>query len=110
MGGAVSVSTNNDDMITKLINASYIRSHLVEQAFRAVDRANYVIEESTAYSDHAWKTDYLHVSAPCIYAQVIKIFKLCFVQNLIVHQIEFISIIIFNCFINFCKCYFMARK
>lgn len=70
MGGAVSISDNNDDMVTKLVNAHYIKSTNVERAFRAVDRANYVLNTDSAYSDSAWKTDHLHVSAPCIYAWV----------------------------------------
>ena len=66
----MSVSYNNDDLTTKLVQAEYIKSHAIEKAFRTVDRANYVLEDPTAYSDHAWKSRDLHVSAPCIYAQV----------------------------------------
>ncbi|KAF2351099.1 S-adenosyl-L-methionine-dependent methyltransferase [Trinorchestia longiramus] len=72
MGGAVSVSYNNDDMVTKLINAQYIKTPCVERAFRAVDRGNYVLHKDSAYSDSAWRTDHLHLSAPCIYAQVLE--------------------------------------
>ena len=70
MGGAVSASTNNDDMVTKLINATYIKTVAVEMAFRAVDRGHYVSQKDAAYNDTAWKSDHLHISAPCIYAQV----------------------------------------
>lgn len=72
MGGAVSISDNNDDMVTKLINAHYIKTTTIERAFRAVDRGHYVTNSSSAYSDSAWKSEHLHVSAPCVYARVLE--------------------------------------
>ncbi|XP_018027140.1 uncharacterized protein LOC108682487 [Hyalella azteca] len=72
MGGAVSASKSNDDMVTKLINAQYIKTPCIERAFRAVDRGNYVLNKEDAYSDNAWWTQNLHLSAPCIYAQVLE--------------------------------------
>ena len=52
MGGAVSAGEDNDDLIDNLKEAYYIRSDLVERAFRAIDRADYYLEE---YRDNAYK-------------------------------------------------------
>lgn len=55
MGGAVSAGEDNDDLIDNLKEAYYIRSDLVERAFRAVDRADYYLDE---YRDNAYKVCY----------------------------------------------------
>uniref|UniRef100_A0A4W2HYY7 Pre-mRNA processing factor 6 n=1 Tax=Bos indicus x Bos taurus TaxID=30522 RepID=A0A4W2HYY7_BOBOX len=71
MGGAVSAGEDNDELIDNLKEAQYIRSELVEQAFRAIDRADYYLEEfkENAYKDLAWKHGNIHLSAPCIYSE-----------------------------------------
>lgn len=72
MGGAVSASSSNSEMINKLIDAGYIDHDIVERILKAVDRAHYYIPEERrdAYRDLAWRRGNLHLSAPCIYAQV----------------------------------------
>ncbi|KAL2763428.1 protein-L-isoaspartate O-methyltransferase domain-containing protein 2 isoform 2 [Daubentonia madagascariensis] len=74
MGGAVSAGEDNDELIDNLKEAQYIRTELVEQAFRAVDRADYYLEEfkENAYKDLAWKHGNIHLSAPCIYSEVME--------------------------------------
>lgn len=54
MGGAVSAGEDNDDLIDNLKEAYYIRSALVERAFRAIDRADYYLED---YRDNAYKVN-----------------------------------------------------
>lgn len=78
MGGAVSAGEDNDDLIDNLVEAEYIKTPLVESAFRAVDRADYYIDDAkeTAYKDLAWKCGNLHLSAPCIYSEVMESLKL----------------------------------
>uniref|UniRef100_A0A8C5Q8F6 Protein-L-isoaspartate (D-aspartate) O-methyltransferase domain containing 2 n=1 Tax=Leptobrachium leishanense TaxID=445787 RepID=A0A8C5Q8F6_9ANUR len=74
MGGAVSAGEDNDELIDNLKEAQYIRSNAVEQAFRAIDRADYYLDEykDNAYKDLAWKHGNLHLSAPCIYSEVME--------------------------------------
>ncbi|XP_030624890.1 protein-L-isoaspartate O-methyltransferase domain-containing protein 2 [Chanos chanos] len=74
MGGAVSAGEDNDELIDNLKEAHYIRSDLVERAFRAIDRADYYLEEyrDNAYKDLAWRHGNLHLSAPCIYSEVME--------------------------------------
>ncbi|XP_016417505.1 protein-L-isoaspartate O-methyltransferase domain-containing protein 2-like [Sinocyclocheilus rhinocerous] len=74
MGGAVSAGEDNDELIDNLKEAHYIRSELVERAFRAIDRADYYLEEyrDSAYKDLAWRHGNLHLSAPCIYSEVME--------------------------------------
>ncbi|XP_047626508.1 protein-L-isoaspartate O-methyltransferase domain-containing protein 2 isoform X2 [Phacochoerus africanus] len=74
MGGAVSAGEDNDELIDNLKEAQYIRTERVEQAFRAVDRADYYLEEfkENAYKDLAWKHGNIHLSAPCIYSEVME--------------------------------------
>uniref|UniRef100_A0A1A8KGE1 Protein-L-isoaspartate (D-aspartate) O-methyltransferase domain containing 2 n=2 Tax=Nothobranchius kuhntae TaxID=321403 RepID=A0A1A8KGE1_NOTKU len=74
MGGAVSAGEDNDDLIDNLKEAYYIRSDLVERAFRAIDRADYYLEEyrDNAYKDLAWRHGNIHLSAPCIYSEVME--------------------------------------
>ena len=65
---------DNDDLISKLCQADYIKSPKVEFALRAVDRALYFPEgrESLAYRDLAYKNGDIHLSAPCIYCEVLE--------------------------------------
>ncbi|XP_072371038.1 protein-L-isoaspartate O-methyltransferase domain-containing protein 2-like isoform X3 [Scyliorhinus torazame] len=74
MGGAVSAGEDNDDLIDNLKEAHYIRTEVVEQAFRAIDRADYYLEifKDSAYKDLAWKNGNIHLSAPCIYSEVME--------------------------------------
>ncbi|XP_011372419.1 protein-L-isoaspartate O-methyltransferase domain-containing protein 2 isoform X1 [Pteropus medius] len=78
MGGAVSAGEDNDELIDNLKEAQYIRTELVEQAFRAIDRADYYLEEfrENAYKDLAWKHGNIHLSAPCIYSEVMEALEL----------------------------------
>ncbi|KAG5326813.1 PCMD1 protein, partial [Acromyrmex heyeri] len=74
MGGAVSCGQDNDELVDNLMGSGYIRTKKVEQVFRAVDRANYVLPEyrEGAYKDLAWKHENIHLSAPCIYSEVLE--------------------------------------
>ncbi|KAI4880358.1 hypothetical protein NFI96_001237 [Prochilodus magdalenae] len=78
MGGAVSAGEDNDDLIDNLKEAQYIRTDRVEQAFRAIDRGDYYLEgyRDNAYKDLAWKHGNIHLSAPCIYSEVMEALKL----------------------------------
>ncbi|KAJ8017165.1 hypothetical protein DPEC_G00014920 [Dallia pectoralis] len=74
MGGAVSAGEDNDELIDNLKEAHYIRSEPVERAFRAIDRADYYLDEfrKNAYKDLAWRHGNFHLSAPCIYSEVME--------------------------------------
>ncbi|XP_064486623.1 protein-L-isoaspartate O-methyltransferase domain-containing protein 1-like [Ornithodoros turicata] len=74
MGGAVSAGEDNDELIDNLVDAEYIKTPAVEKVFRAVDRADYYAEgcKENAYRDLAWKHGNLHLSAPCIYSEVLE--------------------------------------
>lgn len=78
MGGSISTAADNDEMIDNLIKSRYIRTDAVEKVFRSVDRAFYLLEEfqHTAYSDLAWRIGNLHLSAPCVYSEVLEHLKL----------------------------------
>ncbi|KAI9555232.1 hypothetical protein GHT06_017747 [Daphnia sinensis] len=78
MGGAVSSGENNDALVDNLIRADYMKCPEIERVFRAVDRAFYYTDEDkqTAYKDLAWKNKNLHLSAPCIYSQVMESLEL----------------------------------
>uniref|UniRef100_A0A8C5MS26 Protein-L-isoaspartate O-methyltransferase domain-containing protein 1 n=1 Tax=Leptobrachium leishanense TaxID=445787 RepID=A0A8C5MS26_9ANUR len=78
MGGAVSAGEDNDDLIDNLKEAQYIRTEKVEQAFRAIDRGEYYLEayRDNAYKDLAWKHGNIHLSAPCIYSEVMEALQL----------------------------------
>ncbi|KTF90006.1 hypothetical protein cypCar_00045282 [Cyprinus carpio] len=78
MGGAVSAGEDNDDLIDNLKEAQYIRTDRVEQAFRAIDRGDYYLDSyrDNAYKDLAWKHGNIHLSAPCIYSEVMEALKL----------------------------------
>lgn len=74
MGGAVSAGEDNDELIDKLVNAEYIKSPSVECIFRAVDRGFYYLPTHRfgAYRDQAWRCNNLHLSAPCIYSEIME--------------------------------------
>ncbi|KAL1140698.1 hypothetical protein AAG570_000628 [Ranatra chinensis] len=78
MGGAVSAGVDHDDLIDKLMGADYIKTPAVELVFRAVDRAFYFLPDSldSAYKDLAWKKGNIHLSAPCIYGEVMESLEL----------------------------------
>ncbi|CAB1335948.1 unnamed protein product, partial [Coregonus sp. 'balchen'] len=70
----VSAGEDNDELIDNLKEAHYIHSDLVERAFRAIDRADYYLEDyrDSAYKDLAWRHGNIHLSAPCIYSEVME--------------------------------------
>ncbi|ELU11333.1 hypothetical protein CAPTEDRAFT_180377 [Capitella teleta] len=78
MGGAVSAGDTNDELIDNLVDADYIKTPLIAKVFRAVDRAEYYLpgHRGSAYKDLAWKHGNIHLSAPCIYAEVMESLKL----------------------------------
>ncbi|XP_035229876.1 protein-L-isoaspartate O-methyltransferase domain-containing protein 2-like [Stegodyphus dumicola] len=78
MGGAVSAGKNNDELIDNLVEAEFIKTPLVQRVFRAVDRGNYYSPEhkENAYRDIAWRMGNLHLSAPCVYSEVLEALKL----------------------------------
>lgn len=78
MGGAVSSGQDNDELIDNLKEANYIKSPEVEHVLRVIDRADYFPEgtKQHAYKDLAWKSGNVHLSAPCIYSQVLESLEL----------------------------------
>ena len=78
MGGAVSAGEDNDHLVDNLKDAHYIKSGTVEKVFRAVDRIDYYLDghKENAYKDLAWKHGNIHLSAPCIYSEVMESLKL----------------------------------
>jgi protein-L-isoaspartate O-methyltransferase len=78
MGGAVSAGEDNDELVDNLVDADYIKSCHLEKVFRQVDRGFYYTDEhrDTAYRDTAWKNGNLHLSAPCIYSEVMEHLRL----------------------------------
>ena len=78
MGGAVSAGEDNDELVDNLKEASYIKTPQVEQVFRAINRADYFPDgtKQHAYKDLAWKHGNIHLSAPCIYSEVIESLEL----------------------------------
>lgn len=78
MGGTVSSARNNNDFVDNLIDGTHIRTPIVEQVFRAVDRGHYMTPETRhrAYRDVAWKKALLHMSAPCIYSEALEALEL----------------------------------
>lgn len=70
----MSTGEDNDELVDNLMNAEYIKTPMVEKVFRAVDRANYYLpdQRGNAYKDLAWKHGHLHLSAPCIYSEVME--------------------------------------
>ncbi|GAU99153.1 hypothetical protein RvY_10193 [Ramazzottius varieornatus] len=73
MGGAVSSGRDNDDLIDNLVEGNFIKTEALQRVFRCVDRALYYLpeERAQAYRDQAWRYGTLHLSAPCIYAEVL---------------------------------------
>lgn len=74
MGGAVSSGRDNNELIDNLMGGNYIRTRPVERVFRSLDRADYMTPEARdqAYKDLAWRNGPLHMSAPCIYSEVLE--------------------------------------
>lgn len=79
MGASVSHGVDNNDLIDKLSEAGYIWSPEVVFALRSVDRAIYFPEshQHLAYRDLAYKNGDVHLSAPCIYCEVLEGLELC---------------------------------
>ncbi|XP_054710809.1 protein-L-isoaspartate O-methyltransferase domain-containing protein 2-like [Uloborus diversus] len=78
MGGAVSAGKNNDELIDHLVEAEFIKTPTVQRIFRSVDRGDYYLpdQKETAYRDIAWRSGNLHLSAPCVYSEVMEALKL----------------------------------
>lgn len=74
MGGSVSAGVDNDDLVDNLVSAEFIKTSSVERAFRAVDRGMYFTPQGreSAYTDLPWKSGNIHLSAPCIYCDVME--------------------------------------
>ena len=74
MGGAVSAGTDNDSLIENLKKSDYIKSYRIERVFKAIDRGDYYLADhkENAYKDLAWKHGHIHLSAPCIYSEVME--------------------------------------
>lgn len=74
MGSEFSNCHDNDDFVDNLIDLNYIRTKKIEQVFRAVDRADYFLSshKDCAYKGFAWKHGNIHLSAPCIYCEVME--------------------------------------
>lgn len=70
----MSSGQDNDELVDNLVESGYIRTKKVEQVFRAVDRADYVLSSHRegAYKDLAWKHGNIHLSAPCVYSEVME--------------------------------------
>ncbi|VDM18260.1 unnamed protein product [Hydatigera taeniaeformis] len=72
MGGNVSSFSDNQALVDSLKESCEIPPE-VERVFRLVDRGHYAIEpKEQIYSDSAWRVDKLHLSAPGIYATVLR--------------------------------------
>ncbi|KAF4527258.1 hypothetical protein B566_EDAN006977 [Ephemera danica] len=79
MGGSVSAASTNDELVDNLVYAQYVRSPSVENVMRSVDRGHfqqYPVNSATPYQDAAWKKGDLHLSAPCIYSEVLEALQL----------------------------------
>lgn len=78
----MSAGENNEELVCNLVEAEYIKTPIVEQVFRAVDRGDYYLKDhrDSAYKDLAWKHGNIHLSAPCIYAEVLE--SLCLAPGL----------------------------
>ncbi|KAL4719478.1 hypothetical protein ACJJTC_018360 [Scirpophaga incertulas] len=78
MGGAVSAGRDNDELTDNLMGGNYIRTRTVERVFRVLDRADFMTPESRdqAHKDLAWRNGPLHLSAPCIYSEVMEALEL----------------------------------
>lgn len=74
MGSIVSSGRDNDELVDNLIKSGYIKTKIVEQVFRAIDRADYILSShrESAYKDLAWKHGNIHLSAPCVYSKVME--------------------------------------
>jgi protein-L-isoaspartate O-methyltransferase len=74
MGAAFSSGQDNNELVDNLVNSGYIRSKQIEQVFRAVDRGDYFLSSyrNSAYKDFAWKHGNIHLSAPCIYCEIME--------------------------------------
>ncbi|KAM3184001.1 hypothetical protein ACTXT7_009245 [Hymenolepis weldensis] len=72
MGVGVSSFPDNDSLIDSIVKRSDFPPH-IERVLRLVDRGDYTISPKTQiYSDSAWRVERLHLSAPGIYATVLR--------------------------------------
>jgi protein-L-isoaspartate O-methyltransferase len=79
MGGSVSSGENNEELVDNLVHANYITNPEIEKVFRAVDRGHFFPDDievlDLPYQDVAWRAGRIHISAPCIYSEVIYIIE-----------------------------------
>ncbi|GFR29667.1 protein-L-isoaspartate O-methyltransferase domain-containing protein 1 [Trichonephila clavata] len=63
---------------TKIAFTLFKYGRSMERIFRAVDRGDYYLEgcKENAYRDLAWKHGHIHLSAPCIYSEVMESLQL----------------------------------
>lgn len=78
MGGSVSSGRTNDELVDNLVESLHIKSPNVEKVFRAVDRGLFYLPayRDIAYRDLAWREGNIHISAPCIYSEVMEALQL----------------------------------
>ncbi|GFU24648.1 protein-L-isoaspartate O-methyltransferase domain-containing protein 1 [Nephila pilipes] len=62
----------------KIVLSLIKNGRCIERIFRAVDRGDYYLEgcKENAYRDLAWKHGHIHLSAPCIYSEVMESLQL----------------------------------
>jgi len=74
MGSSASKGSNNDELVDNLLKDQYLKTPSIQQIFRAVDRGLYFTKENRnhAYDDSAWRSGYIHLSAPGIYCEVLE--------------------------------------
>ncbi len=72
MGAHASNFPDNQALIDSLKQTSPM-PHYVERVMRLVDRGSYATDpKERIYSDSAWRSDRLHLSAPSIYLTVLR--------------------------------------
>lgn len=73
MGVSVSRGIDNESLIDNLLDNCVNLKSDVERAFRLIDRGNYVDEKTfRVYIDFPWRSKNVLLSAPSIYATVLK--------------------------------------
>ena len=73
----MSAGEDNAELVDNLKEAGYIKSPEIEHVFKSVDRGDYFPEgtKQHAYKDMAWKHGNIHLSAPCIYSEVMELLE-----------------------------------
>lgn len=75
MGGVVSHSESNNEMVDNLIRSDYIRSAEEEFAFRICNRARYVPDEQIRYAfrNASCSSKPIFLNEPYFYAEVLRV-------------------------------------